>query len=199
MIKETMKKLFVLGIALFFCLFFVGCSWITAPPIIPDNGGMDEYDSQFISLLDKLKTPSELLYFLSTYHYEDHGGAYTPYEFYIKGEGDCVDFGIFSCYVLHYHDYNVYSVPIFFLNESAGHLLTIFEYKDTDADWYSGSRMDKYGVIDVSCLLSSVSTPLDSIEACVNFYIDILGDSYALASYEVNPWNYCGYRTIAQQ
>jgi len=93
-----MKKLFVLGIALFFCLFFVGCSWVTAPPIIPDNGGMD-----------------------------------------------------------------------------------------------------KYGVIDVSSLFSSVSPALDSIEACVNSYIDFLGDSYDLTSYEVNPWNYCGYRTIDRQ
>jgi len=40
-----MKKLFVLGIALFFCLFFVGCSGVTTPTVIPDNGGMDEYDS----------------------------------------------------------------------------------------------------------------------------------------------------------
>ena len=194
-----MKKLFVLGIALFFCLFFAGCSWVTAPPIIPDNGGMDEYDSQFISLLNKLNNPQELLFFLSTCHYTEHDGAYTPYEFYIKKEGDCVDFSIFSCYVLHYHDYNVYSVPIFFLNESAGHLLTVFEYKETDADWYGGDRMDKYGVIDVSSLFSSVSTPLDSIEACVNSYIDFLGDPYTLASYEVNPWNYCGYRAVARQ
>ena len=59
-----MKKLFVLGTALFFCLFFAGCSWITPPIIIPDNGGMDEYDSQFIALLDKLNTPLKLLVFL---------------------------------------------------------------------------------------------------------------------------------------
>jgi len=190
-----MKKLFVLGIALFFCLFFAGCSWVTTPPIIPDNGGMDEYDSQFISLLDKLKTPSELLNFLSTCHYKKHDDTYTPYEFYIKKEGDCVDFGIFNCYVLHYHDYNVYSVPIFSLNESAGHLLTVFEYKDTDADWHWGPRMDKYGVIDVSSLFSSVSTSLDSIEACVNAYMEWWEDTYTLESYEVNPWNYCGYRT----
>ena len=193
-----MKKLFVLRIALFFCLLFVGCSGVTTPTVIPDNGGMDEYDSQFISLLDKLKTPSELLNFLSTCHYTLHDGTYTPYEFYIKKEGDCVDFGIFNCYVLHYHDYNVYSVPVFFLNdyESAGHLLTVFEYKDTDADWYWDSTLDKYGVIGVSSLFPSVSPALNSIEACVNAYIDFLGDSYALASYEVNPLNYCGYRTI---
>jgi len=139
-----MKKLFVLGIALFFCLFFVGCSWVTAPTTIPDNGGMDEYDSKFISLLNELNNPQELLFFLSTCHYTEHDGAYTPYEFYIKKEGDCVDFSIFSCYVLHYHDYN---------------LLTVFEYKDTDADWCGSNRMDKYGVIDVSCLFSSVSQP----------------------------------------
>ena len=61
-----MKKYFVLGMVIFFCLFFVGCSWVTTPPVIPDNGGMDEYDSQFISLLDELNTPLELLFFLST-------------------------------------------------------------------------------------------------------------------------------------
>jgi len=194
-----MKKLFVLGIALFFCLFFVGCSGVTTPPIIPDNGGMDEYDSQFISLLNELNTPLELLNYLSTCHYKEHDGAYTPYEFYIGKEGDCVDFSIFSCYVLNYHDYIVYSVPIFFLNESAGHLLTVFEYKDTDADWYWGSTLDKYGVIDVSSLFTSVSPALDSIEACVNSYIDFLGDPYTLASYEVNPWNYCGYKPTARQ
>ncbi len=55
-----MKKLFVLGIALFFCLFFAGCSWVTEPLFIPDSGGMDEYDSQFISLLDKLNTPPKI-------------------------------------------------------------------------------------------------------------------------------------------
>ena len=194
-----MKKLFVLTMVLFFCLFFVGCSWVTTPPIIPDNGGMDEYDPQFISLLDKLKNPLKLLNFLSTCHYTVRDGAYTPYEFYINKEGDCVDFGIFSCYVLHYHDYIVYSIPIFFLNESVGHLLTVFEYKDTDTDWYWGSTLDKYGVIDVSCLFSSVSTDLDSIEACVNSYVDFLGDSYTLASYEVHPWNYWGYRAMTQQ
>ena len=87
-----MKKLFVLGIVLFFCLSFVGCSWVTTPPLIPDNGGMDEYDSQFMSLLNKLNTPLELLIFLSTYHYKEYDGAYTPYEFYIGKEGDCVDY-----------------------------------------------------------------------------------------------------------
>ena len=193
-----MKKLFVLGIALFFCLFFAGCSLVTAPLVVSDNGGMDEYDSQFISLLNRLNTPLELITFLSTCHYKEHDGAYTPYEFYIGKEGDCVDFSIFSCYVLHYHDYNVYSVPIFFLNESAGHLLTVFEYKDTDADWYWGSRMDKYGVIDVRNMLYSLCYDLDSIETCVNLYMEWWEGVYTLASYEVNPWNYCGYRSKAQ-
>jgi len=90
----------------------------------------------------------------------------------------------------------IYSVPIFFLNEPSGHLLTIFEFKDTDVDWYWGSTMDKYGVINVKSLFGLVSPALNSIEACVNAYIDFLGDSCTLASYEVNPWNYCGYRTI---
>ena len=65
-------------------------------------------------------------------------------------------------------------------------------------DWYWDPTLDKYGVIDVSSLFSSVSPALDSIKACVNAYIDFLGDSYTLTSYEVNPWNYCGYRTIGR-
>jgi hypothetical protein len=67
-----MKKITVLGFALFFCLFFIGCSRITTPPVIPDNGGMDEYNPQFISLLNKLNTPLELLILLSTCHYKEH-------------------------------------------------------------------------------------------------------------------------------
>ena len=123
---------------------------------------------------------------------------YTPYEFYIKKEGDCTDFGIFSCYILHYHDYIVYSVPIFFLNESAGHLITVFEYKDTDADWNWSSTLGKYGFIDVSSFFASATPALDSIEACVNCYMEFWGNTYTLASYEVNPWNYCSYKTIAR-
>ena len=87
-----MKKLFVLGIVLFFCLFYVGCSWITTLLIVPDNGGMYEYDSQFISILNELNTPSKLLNFLSTCHYKEHDGAYTPYEFYIN-MGNCRGIG----------------------------------------------------------------------------------------------------------
>ena len=36
------------------------------------------------------------------------------------------------------------------------------------------------------------------IEACVNSYMEFLGDAYTLASYEVHPWNYCGYRAIGR-
>ena len=47
-------------------------------------------------------------------------------------------------------------------------------------------------------LFSSVSTSLDSIKACVDCYVEFLGDAYTLASYEVNPWNYFSYGTIAR-
>ena len=36
------------------------------------------------------------------------------------------------------------------------------------------------------------------IEACVNSYMEFLGDAYTLARYEVHPWNYFSYRTIAR-
>jgi hypothetical protein len=39
---------------------------------------------------------------------------------------------------------------------------------------------------------------LDSIEACVNSYIEFLEDPYTLANYEVHPWNYCGYRATGR-
>ena len=193
-----MKKIFVLGIALFFCLFFVGCSWVTAPPIIPDNGGMDEYDSQFISLLDKLNTPLKLLNFLSTCHYKKHDSLYTPYEFYIKKEGDCVDFSIFSYYVLHYHNYVVNSVRIQFFNESSGHIITVFAHKNTDQ--YFEYTLAKYGYISGRNIYpTGYFNTLDTIEDCVyNFTKWPEGEVYIVKSYEVNPWNYFSYRTIAR-
>ena len=193
-----MKKLFVLGIVLFFCLFFVGCSWIITPTIIPDNGGMDEYDPQFISLLNELDTPSKLMSYLKdSTQYVTHIGRYTPYEFFLKKEGDCADYSIFSCYVLHYHDYNVYSVYIEFFNELSGHVITVFEHKNTDQ--YSGYTLAKYGYISGRNIYpTGYFNTLDTIEDCVyNFTKWPEGEGYIVKSYEVHPWNYCGYRTTA--
>jgi len=55
--------------------------------------------------------------------------------------------------------------------------------------------MDKYGVIDVRNMLYSLCYDLESIETCVNCYMEWWEGVYILESYEVNPWNYCGYRT----
>jgi len=193
-----MKKLFVLGIALFFCLFFTGCSWVTPPLFIPDNGGMNEYNPQFISLLNELNTPLKLLNFLSTCHYEEHDGAYTPYEFYIGKEGDCVDYTVFSCYVLHYHNYGVYSVRIEFFNESLARVITVFAHKNTDQ--YFGYTLVKYGYISGRNIYpTGYFNTLDTIEDCVyNFTKWPEGEGYIVKSYEVCPWNYFSYRTIAR-
>ena len=195
-----MKKLFVLGIALFLCLFFVGCSWVTAPTIIPDNGGMDEYGPQFISLLNELDTPSKLMSYLKdNTQYGTHIGIYTPYEFYLKKEGDCADYAVFSCYVLHYHNYVVYSVKIDFSNEFLNHVITVFEHKNTDQ--YLGYTLAKYGYISGRNIYPiGYFDTLDTIEDCVyNFTKWPEGEGYIVKSYEVYPWNYCSYRTRTRQ
>jgi len=181
-----MKKLFVLGIALFFCLFFVGCSWVTAPTIIPDNGGMDEYDPQFISLLNELDTPPSKLmsYLKDSTQYGIHIGIYTPYDFFLKKEGDCADYGVFSCYVLHYHNYVAYSVRIDFFNVFSDHVITIFAH-----GYISGRNIYPTGYFNT----------LDTIEDCVyNFTKWPEGEGYTVKSYEVYPWNYFSYRTITR-
>jgi len=195
-----MKKLFVLGMTLFFCLFFVGCSWVTTPTIIPDNGGMDEYDPQFISLLNELDTPSKLISYLKdTTQYGIHIGIYTPYEFFLKKEGDCADYSVFSCYVLHYHNYVAYSVRIDFFNVFSDHVITVFEHKNTDQ--YSQYTLAKYGYISGRNIYpTGYFNTLDTIEDCVyNFTKWPEGEGYIVKSYDVNPWNYCDYRTIDRQ
>ena len=196
-----MKRLFVLGIVLFFCLFFVGCSWVTPSLFIPDNGGMDEYDPQFIALLNELNTPSKLMSYLKdSTQSVPHIGRYTPYEFFLKKEGDCADYSIFSCYVLHYHNYVVYSVRIQFFNEFSGHVITVFAHKNTDIDQYPGYTLAKYGYISGRNIYpTGYFDTLDTIEDCVyNFTKWPEGEGYIVKSYKVNPWNYFSYRTIAR-
>ena len=41
----------------------------------------------------------------------------------------------------------------------------------------------RMGDLSGESLFSSVSTALDSIETCVDCYVEFLGDSYTLASY----------------
>ena len=131
-----MKKLFISGMILFFCLFFVGCNGGIIPEIVPDDGGMSSYDPKFISLLNELSNPLKLLDYLNeNTQYTKHYGMYTPYEFYLKKEGDCLDYAVFSCYVLNYHDYVVYNVYIKFLyepGETEAHAITVFEHKATE-------------------------------------------------------------------
>jgi len=57
-------------------------------------------------------------------------GWYTPYEFYLKKEGNCADHSIFTCYVLNYHNRVAYNVYINFLDPgplAGAHSITVFE------------------------------------------------------------------------
>jgi len=195
-----MKKFFVLSIILFLCLpSFVGCNGVTTPTTVPDDGGMGSYDSQFISLLNKLYNPWKLMdYLIDNIQYTKHTGIYTPYEFYLKKEGDCADYSVFSCYVLHYHDYVVYSVCIYFLyepGEPAGHAITVFEHKATD-QYFGFPYLAKYGYLSNHSLVLELIPPegLDSIKDCVDDYMERWGEGYNLDYYTVNPWNYCDYK-----
>lgn len=193
-----MKKLLFLGVILFFgALFLIGCDVITIPYFVPDDGGMDEYDPQFISLLESLSNPLELHSWLSnnTQH-ETHGGnIYTPYEFYLNKKGICSDYSIFSCYVLHYNGYEVYNVCIYgdFSLYSA-HSITVYKYKYGES--YPGvpeATTGYYGYLNVDklCLMGGFDFTFNNIEACAYHLADYMG--VTIKSYEVNPWNYAWY------
>ena len=47
MFKEKEKKYYFVILFLVLAIFYAGCNWITTLLIVPDNGGMGEYDSQF--------------------------------------------------------------------------------------------------------------------------------------------------------
>jgi len=195
-----MKKLFISGMILFFYVFFVSCGGVTTPTTVPDDGGMGSYDSQFISLLNKLYNPWKLMdYLIDNTQYTEHYGIYTPYEFYLKKEGDCADYSVFSCYVLHYHDYVVYSVCIYFLHEpgeTEGHVITVFEHKATDQ--YFGFILAKYGYFIDHKLCLTATPSLDSIKFCVDDYMERWGEEYNFDYYTINPWNYCDYKNMAR-
>jgi len=130
---------------LFFCLLFlIGCVGNLSNLFlltVPDDGGMDEYDPNFISLIKNLNTPEKLSSWLkNNTTFKNNFGSLTPYEFYLKREGDCNDYKIFNCYVLHYNGYNVNQLNVKF-NNLTGHGLAIFENK--------GNKPYKYGIVNV--------------------------------------------------
>jgi len=194
-----MKKLLIYGMMLFFVIFLVSCSGITTPTTVPDDGGMDEYDPQFISLLNELNTPLKLMdYLLDNMQYKMTDVAYTPYEFYLKKEGDCGDYATFNCYVLHYNDYEVYWVYIIFANPNMHpHAIAVFEHKATDNYWWWGP-IAKYGYFDVyNLVLNGVSIyPRDfnTIGDCID---DLeVSREESVESYEVYPWNFFDFKKI---
>jgi len=194
-----MKILFISIMILFFCLFFVSCGGIITPTTVPDDGGMDEYDPQFISLLNELNTPLKLMdYLIDNIQYKKHDGKYTPYEFYLKKEGDCADYATFNCYVLHYNDYEVYWVYIDFANPNmASHAIAVFEHKATDNYWWWGP-IAKYGYFDVDNLfLNGVSIyPRDfnTIGDCIDNLEAWWEES--VEGYEVHSWDFFDYKKI---
>lgn len=195
-----MKKLFISGMILFFCVFFVSCSGGTTPPLtFPDDGGMGSYDPQFISLLNELYSPNKLaVYLIQNTQYKEHDGIYTPYEFYLRKEGDCADYSVFSCYVLHYHDRIAYSVIMLFSDVEYGHAITVFESKkDIDDSLGWAPNMGKYSYFTTYRYIIPAGTNpggFDTIKDCVDHYMEHWGSKHTLASYEVNPWNYFYYK-----
>ena len=200
--ENKMKKLFISGMILFLCLFLVSCGGVTIPEFYPDDGGMGSYDPQFISLLNKLYNPIKLDVWLSeNTQFKVHDGAVTPYEFYLKKEGDCGDYACFNCYVLHYNGYVVYWVYIAFKyepGEPQGHAITVFEHKATDQYW-GFPYLAKYGYMNVSKFWITGIEDLDSIKDCVDDFMERDGREFIYDYYEVHPWNYFYYKATELQ
>jgi len=192
-----MKRILVFSMLLFLSLlFFVGCdsSYPTVPDTFPDDGGMGSYDSQFISVINSLDDPWKLNVWLDeNVQYNADDIVYTPYDFYIHQEGQCADYSIFNCFVLHYHDYVVHNVQVYFIPEpelSSSHAITVYETKAEDAAEYWFWKWDKYGYLSVNEFNpGGVGKDFNSIEDCVNHYMS-KNSKYKYSHHVIHPWNH---------
>jgi len=200
-----MRK-FLLSFVIFFLSFIclVGCEGITIPYFsqVPEDGGMDQYDSQFISLKNELNDPLKLENWLQqNTQWVYHLWLYTPYEFYLKKKGDCADYAVFNCYILNYHGYDTYSVQITYKNilKHPQHVIAVFK---NNRDWYSGTLYE-YSFFSVDKLRINgepLNHPLKTIKDCVeydtevnNYYLDSDEEKYEIKKYEIHPWYYFSY------
>ena len=180
-----MKKLFFYGLSFFIVVtVLAGCGGVIPSPTtstVPENGGMEQYDSKFVSLVENLNTPEKIETWLeNNISYKKHDGKYTPYEFYLKKEGDCGDYTTFICYVLHHHSYEVSRMRISPNNNDTTHAFVIFQ--------------DKYGQGYDLFTPYELWTHLDTIGEWVGFMGWKLGWNTIGWTYETHPWNYFEYR-----
>lgn len=117
-------------------MFLVGCTGLFSDLffdnvfmfVVPDNGGMNEYDSGFVSLLSSLDTPSKIAnYMQNNFVFKLHDGRWLPYEMYKYKWGDCGDFATFMLYFANYHGYNVKRCR-FKMIDSIEHAIVVFDW-----------------------------------------------------------------------
>jgi len=189
-----MKKLFVLSILLFLSLlFFVGCDGIFHNLLIltiPDDGGMGQYDPDFISLVNNLNTPTKLEYWLQHYTtWESNKVKYTPYEFYLRRRGDCGDYAFFSCYILHYHGYEAYYVKIKNKYSDVGHGCTVFKNKINQPYKYS---LFSNKSLNTTGKYGNYQFNFNLIGGCVGMAVMQVGWKNEDCTFKVHDWNYFG-------
>lgn len=193
-----MKRILVFSMLLFLSLlFFVGCDGIFNNLLvftIPDDGGMDQYDSQFVSLIKSLNTPEKLASWLeNNIEYEEDYIKSTPYEFYLRRKGDCDDYTHFNCYVLHYHGYEVNHLALFWEGGQilVDHVVTVFKNKN--------NQPYKYSILNNKSLISDGK--IGGKQFNYN-YISEVAESIAylhdeeLKEYKVYSWNFFFYRSV---
>ena len=103
-------------------LFLSGCGiykldWF----VVPD-------DSDFNELVQEINTPEKIsLYMLEHFKYVlNFLIAKSPYELYIKKEGDCNDFALFGQYIANENGYKTYKVRIYWCGTTTHHVITVY-------------------------------------------------------------------------
>jgi len=98
------------------CELFNLSSWV-----IPD-------DLEFTTVVAELDTPQKICnYLMENFTYKANY-LYTPspYDFWLAKKGDCNDFADFGEFVAHQHNYETYTLWVFFKYTLVSHVMTIY-------------------------------------------------------------------------
>jgi len=196
-----MKNKLIFSLLILYLFLLFGCTPISLPPsssviqpinsseTLPDNGGMNIYDENFISIKNTLDTPQKISYYMIDYFtYKIHNGIWNPYELFLNKWGDCADFATFGCYIAHFNGYETYQVSEI-LQGSNGHLIAVYrldndQYVYTDNQYYIDQDYDYYWETGKEKYFYSIE---EIIEYEKNFWSDT---PHPLIDYKIYPWNY---------
>jgi len=130
------------------------------------NGWVWPEDLDFITTIERLKTPQEISdYMIDNFYHETHAfWTPSPYTVWKTKKGDCNDFATFGAFVAHWHGYETYLIKMIYIKSCWEHWLAVYveddglSYTDNQSYRIYDYLNDIYGfnsfkgIVDFACL-----------------------------------------------